>query len=57
MALSFHELKRAIEGLGDASPSLGRALHVERVIEAIARSERSGRWEAVPKSDPSAHLK
>jgi len=57
MALSFHELKRAIEGLGDASPSLGRALHVERVIEAIARSERSGRWEAVPKSDPSVHLK
>jgi len=50
MALSFHELKRAIEGLGDASPSLGRALHVEQVIEAIARSEHSGRWEAVPKS-------
>jgi hypothetical protein len=49
MALSFHELKRAIEGLGDASPSLGRALHVEQVIAAIGRSEHSGRWEAVPK--------
>jgi predicted dehydrogenase len=47
MALSFHELKRAIEGLGDASPSLGRALHVERVIEAIARSGHSGKWESV----------
>ena len=51
MALSFHELKRAIEGLGDASPSLSRALHVERVIEAIARSEHSGKWESVPKLD------
>jgi predicted dehydrogenase len=51
MALSFHELKRAIEGLGDASPSLRRALHVEQVIEAIARSEHSGRWEAVPRSE------
>jgi len=57
MALSFHELKRAIEGLGDASPSLNRALHVERVIEAIARSEHSGGWEAVPKTDPSNHRK
>jgi predicted dehydrogenase len=57
MALSFHELKRAIEGLGDASPSLGRALHVERVIEAIARSEHSGKWEAVPRPDPSVQLK
>jgi predicted dehydrogenase len=55
LALSFHELKRAIEGRGDASPSLGSALHVERVIEAVARSERSGRWEAVPRSDPSIH--
>jgi predicted dehydrogenase len=57
MALSFHELKRAIEGLGDASPSLGRALHVERVIEAIARSEHSGSWEAVVKPDSSVHPK
>jgi predicted dehydrogenase len=57
MALSFHELKRAIEGLGDASPSLSRALHVERVIEAIARSEHSGRWETVPKPNPPVHLK
>jgi predicted dehydrogenase len=51
MALSFHELKRAIEGLGDASPSLSRALHVEQVIEAIARSEHSGKWESVPNLD------
>ena len=57
MALSFHELKRAIEGPGDASPSLDRALHVERVIEAIVRSEHSGRWEAVPESDTSVHPK
>jgi predicted dehydrogenase len=47
MALSFHELKRAIEGLGDASPSLRRALHVERVIAAIVRSEHSRGWETV----------
>jgi predicted dehydrogenase len=47
MALSFHKLKRAIEGHGNASPSLGHALHVERVIEAIGRSEHSGKWEAV----------
>jgi len=55
MALSFHALKRAIEGLGDASPSLARALHVERVIESIARSEHSRRWEAVLQPDPSGH--
>ena len=35
------------------SPSLGRALHVEQVIEAIARSEHSGRWEAVPQIVPT----
>jgi predicted dehydrogenase len=47
MALSFHELKRAIEGLGDASPSLRRALHVEQVIAAIVRSGSTRKWEAV----------
>jgi predicted dehydrogenase len=57
MALSFLELKRAIKGPGDASPSLRRALHVEQVIEAIARSERSGRWEAVPKPESVIHPK
>lgn len=51
MALSFHRLKHAIDSLGDGSPSLSDALHVERVVDAIVRSEQSGRWEHIERAD------
>ena len=47
MALAFHQLRQAIMTGGAAEPSLARGLHVERIIDAIMRSDHSQRWEAV----------
>ena len=54
MALSFARLKRAIEGIGRASPNLNDALHTERVLAAISRSTESLRWETVTHSSPNS---
>lgn len=51
MALSFHRLKAAIDGIGAASPSFDQALHAEEVIDAIIRSEQSRAWERVRIAD------
>lgn len=51
MSLSFVKLKAAIEGLGTATPSLNQALHVERIIDAIIRSDISKAWESVAGND------
>lgn len=44
MALSFAAMVSAIDGAGAPAPGLDRALHVQRVIEAVLRSGAERRW-------------
>ena len=47
MALSMRAMVEAIHGRGSASPDFARALEVERVEEAIRRSNEQRRWISV----------
>jgi len=44
----FANMVAAIRAGGDARPSFGRAAHVQTIVEAVARSERSRGWEPIP---------
>jgi len=44
MGWMFHDMLRAIRENGPGSPSFAEAVHAQRVVEAVFRSEREGTW-------------
>lgn len=44
MGWMFHDMLRAIREDGHGSPSFAEAVHAQRVVEAVFRSEREGTW-------------
>ena len=44
MGWMFHDMLRAIRENARGSPSFAEAVHAQRVVEAVLRSEREGSW-------------